>query len=101
MLLDSVASCSVVDKDFVTVDDLEPLGPMKLTNADGRGLTAIGWTTMRVTLHGITTSQTFVVAEHLSAPAILGCDFNQAWASSGPRGRGIFMAETTHSRKVS
>ena len=75
MLLDSGASCSVVDKHLVTVDGLESVGPMKLTNADGRGLTAIGRTTMRVTLPGITTSQTFVVAEHLSAPAILGCDF--------------------------
>jgi len=73
MLLDSRASCSVVDKDLATVDGMEPMGPMKLTNADGRGLTTIGRTTMRVTLHGITTSQTIVVAEHLSAPAILGC----------------------------
>ena len=57
MLLDSGASCSVVDKDFVTVDGLKPMRLMKLTNADGRGLTAIGQTTMRVTLHDITTSQ--------------------------------------------
>ena len=57
MLLDSGASCSVVDKDFVTVDGLKPMRLMKLTNADGRGLTAIEQTTMRVTLHDITTSQ--------------------------------------------
>ena len=35
MLLNSGASCSVVDKDFVTVDSLEPMRLMKLTNADG------------------------------------------------------------------
>lgn len=75
MLLDSGLSCSVVDKDFVTATDIKPLGPMKLTNADGRGLRTIGQTTMQVTLHDITCPQTFVVAESLSAPAILGCDF--------------------------
>ena len=33
MLLDSEASCSVVDNDIFAVENLEQLGPMKLTNA--------------------------------------------------------------------
>ena len=78
------------DKDFVTADGLEPMGPMKLTNADGRGLTAIGQTTVRVTLHDLTTCHTFVVAEHLSAPAILGCDFLTRHGLVLDLGRGTF-----------
>ena len=75
MLLDSGASCSVVCKDYVSPEDVEPMGTVRLVNADGRGLTSVGLTTMRVGLPSLITHQTFVVAECLSAPAILGCDF--------------------------
>ena len=51
------------------------MGPTRLVNADGRALTPVGLTTMEVCLPSLTTRQTFVVVEHLSAPAILGCDF--------------------------
>ena len=51
------------------------MGTVRLVNTDGRGLTSVGLTTMRVGLPSLTTHQTFVVAECLSAPAILGCDF--------------------------
>ena len=101
LLLDSGASCSVVDKDFVTADGLEPMGLMKLTNADGRGLTAIGQTTVKVTLHDLTTSHTFVVAEHLSAPAILGCDFLTRHGLVLDLGRGTFNGRDHPQRKVS
>ena len=75
MLLDSGASCSVVRQDYVSPTDLEPLGSVQLVNADGRGLTSVGLTTMRVELNSLVATQTFVVVERLSAPAILGCDF--------------------------
>ena len=75
ILLDSGASCSVVCRDYVSPDDLEPMGQVKLVNADGRGLTSVGLATMKVGLPNLTTHQTFVVVENLSAPAILGCDF--------------------------
>ena len=47
---------------------------MRLVNADSRGLTSVGLATMTVNLPGLTSPQTFVVTECLSAPAILGCD---------------------------
>ena len=75
ILLDSGASCSVVVQDYVSPSKLEPMGPTCLVNADGRALTPVGLTTMEVCLPSLTTRQTFVVVEHLSAPAILGCDF--------------------------
>ena len=75
ILLDSGASCSVVCRDYVSPDDLEPMGQVKLVNADGRGLTSVGLATMKVGLPNLTAHQTFVVVENLSAPAILGCDF--------------------------
>ena len=75
ILLDSGASCSVVGQDYVSPSELEPMGPVRLVNADGRGLAPVGLTTMKVQLPNLTTHQTFVVVERLSAPAILGCDF--------------------------
>ena len=55
--------------------NLGAMGPEKLVNADGRGLSPSGVTTMRVQIPNLTTTQKFVVVERLSAPAILGCDF--------------------------
>ena len=75
ILLDSGASCSVVCRDYVRPGNLGAMGPEKLVNADGRGLSPSGVTTMRVQIPNLTTTQKFVVVERLSAPAILGCDF--------------------------
>ena len=50
MLLDSGASCSVVRQDYVSPTDLEPLGSVQLVNADGKGLTSVGLTTMPATM---------------------------------------------------
>lgn len=75
MLLDSGASCSVVCRDYVPTPALEPSGPERLVNADGRDLTPLGRATLEVCLPNLTTHQAFVVVERLSAPAILGCDF--------------------------
>ena len=72
ILLDSGASCSVVCRDYVRPGNLRAMGPV---NADGRGLSPSGVTTMRVQIPNLTTTQKFVVVERLSAPAILGCDF--------------------------
>ena len=75
MLLDSGASCSVVHKDYVSPRDMDPVGLVKLLNADGRSLTPVGTTSLKVNLGNLTAHQTFIVEEHLSAPVILGCDF--------------------------
>ncbi len=75
ILLDSGASCSVVRREYVSSKDLEPMGPGRLVSADGRDLSSVGYTTMKVSLPNITVHQRFVVAECLSAPAIVGCDF--------------------------
>ena len=75
MLLDSGASCSVVHKDYVSPRDMDPVGLVKLLNADGRSLTPVGTTSLKVNLGNLTALQTFIVVEHLSAPVILGCDF--------------------------
>lgn len=90
MLLDSGASCSVIRQDYVSPTDLEPMSPVSLVNADGRGLTSVGLTTMRIQLNNLKTTQTFVVVEHLSAPAILGCDFLTRHGLILDFGRGTF-----------
>ena len=69
------AFCFVVCRDYVSPNKLEPVGPVWLVNADGRGLTSVGLTTMKVHLPNLISYHTFVVAECLSAPAILGRDF--------------------------
>ena len=75
MLLDSGASCSVVNKNYVSPRDMDTVGLVKLLNADGRSLTPVGTTSLKVNLGNLTAHQTFIVVEHLSAPVILGCDF--------------------------
>ena len=49
--------------------------PAKLVAVDGRPIASLGRATAKVQLDNLTTHQTFVVAECLSAPVILGCDF--------------------------
>ena len=68
-------------EDCVSSNDLEPTAQVRLVNADGCRLTSVGLATMTVRLPGLTTHQTFVVTECLSAPAILGCDFlySETW----------------------
>ena len=75
MLLDLGASCSVMRKDYVSQQDLEPIGLLKLVNADGRSLNPVGTTSLKVDLGNLMAHQTFIVVEHLSALVILGCDF--------------------------
>ena len=74
ILLDSRASCSVVRQDYVLPSEMEPMGPVRLVNAEGRGLAPVGFTTIKVHHPNLTTHYTFVVMECLSASAILGCD---------------------------
>ena len=50
MLLDLGASCSVMRKDYVSQQDLEPIGLLKLVNADGRSLNPVGTTSLKVDL---------------------------------------------------
>ena len=73
--MDSGASCSVIHKDHVSPGNIKPAAPMRLMNADGSGVSPIGTVEMKVKLGGMETSQSFVVVDKLSAPAILGCDF--------------------------
>ena len=73
--MDSGASCSVIHKDHVSPGNIKPAAPMRLMNADGSGISPIGTVEMKVKLGGMETSQSFVVVDKLSAPAILGCDF--------------------------
>jgi len=46
-----------------------------LVNADGRNITPCGTTTLTVTLGSFSVKHPFIVVDHLSVPAILGCDF--------------------------
>ena len=75
ILLDSGASCSVLSKDHMSPPSIKPIARTKLVNADGRNITPCGTTTLTVTLGTFSTEHLFVVVEHLSVPAILGCDF--------------------------
>ena len=59
-------------KEYVSPDYLGPTAQVRLVNTDGRGLTSVGLATMTVSLPG---HQAFVVAECLSVPAIIRCDF--------------------------
>ena len=75
ILLDSGASCSVLSKDHVSPPNIKPVARTKLINADGRNITPCGTTTLTVTLGPYSTEHPFIVVDHLSVPAILGCDF--------------------------
>ena len=75
LLMDSGASCSVIQKDHMSPGKIKPAAPIKLMNANGSGVSPIGNVEIQVKLGGMETSQAFVVVDKLSAPAILGCDF--------------------------
>ena len=55
--------------------NIMPIVLIKLVNADGRNITLCGTTTLTVTLGSFSMEHPFVVVDHLSIPAILGCDF--------------------------
>ena len=61
--------------DHTLLADLRKSNTVTLINADGRKLTPLGTTTVRIDLGIITVDHTLVVVEHLSTPVILGCDF--------------------------
>ena len=75
VLLDSGASCSVICKDNVPINDVDPLTPVKLVNADGSDLVPIGTIVMRLVAFKLITRSLSLLVDHLSAPVILGCDF--------------------------
>ena len=75
ILLDSGASCSVMQADCSLQTDLVKSGTITLINADGRKLTPLGTITVSLDLGIITVDHTLVVVEKLSTPVILGCDF--------------------------
>ena len=74
MLLDFGVSCSVVCTDYVNQSEITPVMATKLINADRRNIIPHDTTTMTVTLGDFSIKQPFIVVEHLSTPAILGCD---------------------------
>ena len=90
VLLDLGASCSVIHQDYVSSVILEPMSPVKLINADGRGLSSLGPTTMKVQLNDLKAKYTFVVVERLSVPAILGCNVLTTHDIALDFGRGTF-----------
>ena len=61
--------------DHTLLADLRKSNIVTLINAEGRKLTPLGTTTVRIDLGIITVDHTLVVVEHLSTPVILGCDF--------------------------
>ena len=75
MLLDSGASCSVVSKKHIKMQEISPGQPIYLVNADGRDFTPLGTSRMTVSLGKLSTNHTFIVVKQLSVPVILGCDF--------------------------
>ena len=83
ILLDSGASCSVMQADHTLLADLRKSNVVTLINADGRKLTPLGTTTVRIDLGIITVDHTLVVVEHLSIPVILGYDFLTTRCYSG------------------
>ena len=84
ILLKSGASYLGVYQDYVSPNELKPMDPVQLTNADGRGLTSLGLTTMKVCLPNLTTQQTIICCGGmLICTAIFGYDFlmGMAWSS--------------------
>ena len=73
ILLDSGASCSVLL--HISPELLQPEQKIRLLNADGRTLLPAGIAQVNVALGDFQTTQTFVIADNLSTPVILGCDF--------------------------
>ena len=75
ILLDSGASCSVLSKTHIPLEHIQPEHKIRLLNADGRTLLPAGVAQVNVVLGDFQTTQTFVIADNLSTPVILGCDF--------------------------
>ena len=92
ILLDSGASCSVIHKNYVLPSSIRPLNSIRLTNADGTGLTSMGTSTVKVQLDSFITSHAFIVVEQLSAPAIIGCDFLRQHGVVIDFGKGTFRS---------
>ena len=75
LLLDSGASCSVISREHVKLDNILPEEGTQLINADSRSFTPLGTTSITVTLEQFSVNHTFFVVNKLSVPVILGCDF--------------------------
>ena len=63
MLLDSGASCSVVSKRHIKVQEISPGQPIQLVNADGRDFTPLGISKMKISLGKISANHTFIVVK--------------------------------------
>ena len=74
VLLDLEASCSVLSKDHLSPLNIKSISRTKLVSADGRNITPCGITNVIVTLGPFSTKHSFIFVDHLSVPAILGCD---------------------------
>ena len=75
LLLDSGASCSVISREHVKLDNILPEQGTQLINADSRSFTPLGTTSITVTLEQFSVNHTFFVVNKLSVPVILRCDF--------------------------
>ena len=75
ILLNSGASCSVMQAGHTPQTNLIEPSSITLINADGRKLTLLGTTTVKLDLGIMTVNHTLIVVEKLSTPVILGCDF--------------------------
>ena len=75
LLLDSGASCSVISREHVKLDNILPEQGTQLINADSRSFTPLGTTSITVTLEQFSVNHTFFVVNKLLVPVILGCDF--------------------------
>ena len=75
ILLDSGASCSVMQADRTLLADLVKSDTITLINTGGRKLIPLGTATAKLDLGIITVDHTLVVVKHLSIAVILGCDF--------------------------
>ena len=75
LLLDSGASCSVISKKHIKIDELSPENSIQLINADGRSFMPLGTSSATVALGEFSASHSFLVVEELSVPVIMGCDF--------------------------
>ena len=71
ILLNSGASCSVMQADRSLQAYLVKSGTITLINADGRKLTPLGTITVSLDLGFITVDHTLVVVEKLSTPVVI------------------------------
>ena len=72
ILLDSGASCSVINKEH---SPIQPIKGTQLVNADGRTTSPFGTVIIPVTLGNLHVEQMFIILDNLSTPFIPGCDF--------------------------